>query len=50
MSNDDLIPHQLPIPDLQHPGLITYDAKDPDTQFPPITGRAAAQGRAERPA
>ncbi len=26
----------LPIPDRQHPGLITYDAKDPDTRFPPI--------------
>ena len=26
----------LPIPDRQHLGLITYDAKDPDTAFPPI--------------
>ena len=26
----------LPIPDLQHIGLTTYDAKDPDTRFPPI--------------
>ena len=26
----------LPIPDRQHLGLITYDAKDPDTTFPPI--------------
>ena len=26
----------LPIPDRQHIGLTTYDAKDPDTQFPPI--------------
>jgi arylsulfatase len=26
----------LPIPDRPHPGLITYDAKDPDTSFPPI--------------
>ena len=25
----------LPIPDRQHSGL-TYDAKDPDTSFPPI--------------
>src|SRR3954469_22160534 len=25
-----------PVPDRQHPGLITYDAKDPDTSFPPI--------------
>jgi arylsulfatase len=26
----------LPIPDQPHEGLITYDAKDPDTDFPPI--------------
>ena len=26
----------LPIPDRQHVGLVTYDAKDPDTSFPPI--------------
>ena len=26
----------LPIPDRQHLGLMTYDAKDPDTTFPPI--------------
>src|SRR5512137_3128019 len=26
----------LPIPDRQHVGLTTYDAKDPDTQYPPI--------------
>jgi arylsulfatase A-like enzyme len=26
----------LPIPDRAHTGLITYDAKDPDTEFPPI--------------
>jgi arylsulfatase A-like enzyme len=26
----------LPIPDQPHIGLTTYDAKDPDTQFPPI--------------
>jgi len=27
----------LPIPDRPRTGLITYDAKDPDTKFPPIT-------------
>jgi arylsulfatase A-like enzyme len=27
----------LPIPDKQHVGLTTFDAKDPDTSFPPIT-------------
>ncbi|MFD8971378.1 arylsulfatase [Streptomyces sp. NPDC059593] len=26
----------LPIPDVNRPGPITYDAKDPDTSFPPI--------------
>jgi arylsulfatase len=26
----------LPIPDRQHVGVTTYDAKDPDTKFPPI--------------
>jgi arylsulfatase A-like enzyme len=26
----------LPIPDRAYPGPITYDAKDPDTSFPPI--------------
>ena len=27
----------LPIPDVKHVGLTTYDAKDPDTKYPPIT-------------
>ena len=26
----------LPIPDVQHVGVTTYEAKDPDTAFPPI--------------
>jgi arylsulfatase len=26
----------LPMPDRPHEGLVTYDAKDPDTSFPPI--------------
>src|SRR4051812_1729213 len=26
----------LPIPDVQNVGLTTYDAKDPDTKYPPI--------------
>jgi arylsulfatase A-like enzyme len=26
----------LPIPDRSYTGLVTYDAKDPDTRFPPI--------------
>lgn len=30
-------PEILPIPDWPRTGLITYDAKDPDTKFPPIS-------------
>ena len=38
MSNQDKIQRSiLPIPDAQYVGLTTYDAKDPDTKFPPIT-------------
>jgi arylsulfatase A-like enzyme len=37
MSNQDKIQRSiLPIPDGQHVGLTTFDAKDPDTKFPPI--------------
>jgi len=35
-SPDDNQRSVLPIPDQPRSGLITYDAKDPDTQFPPI--------------
>jgi arylsulfatase A-like enzyme len=35
-SRNDVNRSNLPIPDIQHPGLITYDAKDPNTRFPPI--------------
>jgi len=36
-TETDKIPRSiLPIPDVQHAGLTTYDAKDPDTKFPPI--------------
>jgi arylsulfatase A-like enzyme len=28
--------NMLPIPDVKHVGLTTYDAKDPDTAYPPI--------------
>ena len=38
MNNEDFIHRShLPIPDLPRTGLITYDAKDPDTKYPPIT-------------
>jgi arylsulfatase len=33
---DEIQRNVLPIPDRQHVGLTTYDAKDPDTSFPPI--------------
>jgi arylsulfatase A-like enzyme len=37
MSEQDKIHRTiLPIPDQQHVGLTTYDAKDPETKFPPI--------------
>jgi arylsulfatase A-like enzyme len=32
-----LMRETLPIPDAQHVGLTTYDAKDPNTSYPPIT-------------
>jgi arylsulfatase len=34
----------LPIPDRPHTGLVTYDAKDPDTSFPPIEPLRPPQG------
>jgi arylsulfatase A-like enzyme len=38
MSTDDKVSRTvLPIPDRGRTGLITYDAKDPDTKYPPIT-------------
>src|SRR5688572_33077839 len=37
MSSGDKVQRSiLPIPDTQHVGVTTYDAKDPDTRFPPI--------------
>ena len=37
MSSHDTLPRTvLPIPDQPHVGLTTYDAKDPDTKYPPI--------------
>src|SRR6478672_4118875 len=38
MNDQDKIQRTvLPIPDQSRSGLITYDAKDPDTKFSPIT-------------
>lgn len=36
MNSDRHARSMLPIPDRPAPGLTTYDAKDPDTQYPPI--------------
>ncbi|QYO67893.1 hypothetical protein [Leptolyngbya sp. 7M] len=37
MSQSNSIQRQiLPIPDQVHFGLTTYDAKNPDTHYPPI--------------
>jgi hypothetical protein len=37
MNETDKIKREvLPIPDIPHVGLTTYDAKDPDTKYPPI--------------
>ena len=35
-GRDDIQREILPIPDRAHVGLTTYDAKDPDTRYPPI--------------
>jgi arylsulfatase len=35
-SRDNTQRTVLPIPDRPRTGLVTYDAKDPDTKFPPI--------------
>ena len=35
-SHDEVQRSVLPIPDRQHVGLTTFDAKDPDTKYPPI--------------
>jgi arylsulfatase len=35
-QQDKLNRSNLPIPDQPHVGLTTYDAKDPDTNYPPI--------------
>jgi arylsulfatase A-like enzyme len=36
MSADSISRSALPIPSAPRTGLITYDAKDPDTKYPPI--------------
>src|SRR5215218_1858857 len=38
----------LPVPDVQHVRLTTYDAQDPDTATIYVDGDETASGRAER--
>ena len=35
-GHDPTVRSVLPIPDVKSIGLTTYDAKDPDTKYPPI--------------
>ena len=45
MSSQDKVQRSvLPIPDAQHVGVTTYDAKDPDTKFPPIEALRPPKG------
>ena len=45
MSSGDKVQRSiLPIPDTQHVGVTTYDAKDPDTKFPPIESLRPPKG------
>ncbi len=43
-DRDDVQRSVLPIPEREHVGLTTYDAKDPDTAFPPITANRPPTG------
>jgi arylsulfatase A-like enzyme len=43
-DKDDLQRTILPIPDRPRTGLVTYDAKDPDTKYPPITPMRPPKG------
>ena len=44
MTASELSRSVLPIPQRGHVGLTTYDAKDPDTAFPPITPLRPPEG------
>ncbi|CAN5420751.1 hypothetical protein BH10ACT5_BH10ACT5_16990 [soil metagenome] len=44
MSADRHARTMLPSPDRPAPGLTTYDAKDPDTAYPPITPLLPPEG------
>ena len=47
MSEMDLPRSLLPIEDRGFRGAVTYDAKDPDTSFPPIVPLRPPDGGAE---
>jgi arylsulfatase A-like enzyme len=45
MNDQDQLQREiLPIPDIPHVGLTTYDAKDPETKYPPIVPLRPPQG------
>lgn len=44
MPADDVARTVLPIPDQIRPGLTSYDAKDPDSGFPPIVPLRPPEG------
>jgi arylsulfatase len=44
MADSQIARTILPIPDRPRTGLVTYDAKDPDTKFPPISELHAPKG------
>ena len=45
MSSDNKVQRAvLPIPDVKHAGLTTYDARDPETRFPPIRDMRPPKG------
>src|SRR5262245_58272762 len=41
---DDVSRAVLPIPDVRRPGFTTFDAKDPETSYPPIVPLQAPAG------
>jgi arylsulfatase A-like enzyme len=43
-AKDKIKREVLPIPDRPYTGLVTYDAKDPDTAFPPIEQMRPPEG------
>src|SRR5215469_13976254 len=44
MTEDNIARNILPIPDVSRVGLTTYDAKDPETKYPPIRDVRPPQG------